>query len=244
MKLKSVLSGLAIAVAASTAQSAVITIYDTNPSTAAGNFESSLLSYVLEDFDSLADNTANGGSQQLDWMASASSFDTNVGEFSLITQGKDFSGNDFPEELKIESSATGEYGRQALASSTNDLWLDSNDAREVKWDIDIGSDFNAIGFYLADPNDQGGQIELTYADGSSSSYQYQLLNPYASGSLFYTTIISDQQVSSAILTFGKDPLADGWGIDDVKVGIVSEPATITLMGLGLLGLGLARRRTA
>ena len=78
-------------------------------------------------------------------MASASSFDTAVGEFSLITQGNDFDGDDRPNELKIESLDTGEYGREALASNTNDLWLDSNDDREVKWDIDIGSDFNAIG---------------------------------------------------------------------------------------------------
>jgi hypothetical protein len=35
---------------------------------------------------------------------------------------------------------------------------------------------------------------------------------------------------------------DGYGIDDVTVGRVPEPGTLALLGLGLLGVGLMRRR--
>ena len=68
------------------------------------------------------------------------------------------------------------------------------------------------------------------------------MNPYSNGTLLYTTIISDIAISDATLTFGIDLPKNGWGIDDVKVGVVAEPATIALMGLGLLGLGLVRRK--
>jgi len=245
MKLKSVMSGLALAVAAASAQSAVITIHDTNVDAAAAAFNDSLHpnTSVLEDFNGLASNPVTTGSQQEKWMASASSFNTAVGTFSLATAGKDHNGDDRPDELKIESLRTGEFGREALANgNANDLWLDSNDAREVIWDINIGGNFNALGFYLADPNDQGGRLELTYADGTSSSYT--LPGARSSGSLFYTTIVSDVMIADATLTFGKDPHADGWGIDDVVVGTVPEPGTLALMGLGLAGLGFARRRKA
>ncbi|MCH2159030.1 MAG: PEP-CTERM sorting domain-containing protein [Oleiphilaceae bacterium] len=243
MKLKSVMTGLALTVAAASAQSAVITIYDTNVDAEATSFIDSLQTSTLEDFNGLANSPVTTGSQQEKWMASATSFDTAVGTFSLVTAGKDHSGDDRPDELKIESSRTGEYGRESLASDANDLWLDSNDAREVVWDIDLGGEmFNALGFYLADPNDQGGRLELTYADGTTSSYT--LPGARSSGSLFYTTIVSDILIADATLTFGKDPHADGWGIDDVVVGTVPEPGTLALMGLGLAGLGFARRRKA
>ena len=43
----------------------------------------------------------------------------------MVTEGQDAAaGNPFNKDLMIESRATGEFGRQALASSDKDLWLE------------------------------------------------------------------------------------------------------------------------
>ena len=254
MKLKSVLSGLAIAVAASSAQSAAI--IEVTGGSAAGlagvesAFLGTLVSSTSETFDGWdTSGTVIGSNQQNSWVDSATTLSTAVGDFTLTAAGQ-AGGNTNNGNLMIESAATGEYGREVLATSTSDLWLDSNDAESVDWTIAADASYNAIGFYLADINDQGARIKLSFANGTTDEYQVGF--GFTSASLFYTTIISDIAITGATLTFDNcnsncssfDP-NDGWGIDDITVGQhVPEPATIALMGLGLAGLGFARRRKA
>lgn len=259
MKLKSVLSGLALAVAASSAQSAAI-INVTSGSAAAlasveSDFITSLFSSTTETFDGWTSTTTGpyGGTSatwQSEWIDAAATLSTSVGDFSLTAAGQ-ASGNPSNDKLMIESNKTGEFGREILASGDGDFWLDSNDAKSVDWTIAADASYDALGFYLADINDQGARIKLSFANGTTSEYQVGSFAP--SASLFYTTIVSDVAITGATLTFANcvstsncsnlDP-NDGWGIDDITVGKVPEPATIALMGLGLAGLGFARRRKA
>jgi len=256
MKLKSVMTGLALTVAAASAQSAAIISVSAGDAAYLSGVESAFLGTLVasdtESFDGWdTSNAVFTGSQHEKWIDSATTLSTAVGDFTLTGAGQAGS-NTNNGNLKIESSRTGEYGREVLASDATDFWLDSNDATNVVWNIDADDSYNAIGFYLADINDQGGRIKLTYEDGSTE--EYQVNTSFPSGSLFYTTIISDMAITGASLYFDKcdDPngcnsynYSDGWGIDDITVGHhVPEPGTLALMGLGLAGLGFARRRKA
>lgn len=242
---KSLLAGGALLAAASTTQAAVINInvFD-DAATAEAHFLSTLHSHVTEDFDNLPlhgfSQTGNSNSQ-LNWVDTATSFTTSVGEFVLVTPGDtDPLDAERSTELKIENSSTGEEGREVASKN----WLDSNDARVVEWNISIGgAPFNALGFYLADANDQGARLLLKLTDGSEVDATYQLTSALPNGSIKYVTLTSDVSISSATLIFDTGNKGrDGWGVDNVTVGTVPEPGTLLLLGLGLLGLGAARRR--
>jgi hypothetical protein len=199
---------------------------------------------VTENFDGLGGAQVIGADAHHSWENKSSSILTNVGTFTLTAAGQIEDGNIHNDELMIESNVTGEDGRETLSNgSATDFWLDSNDAETVIWSFGapLSGSFNAFGFYLADPSDVSANLTLTFDDGTSSS-NITTFFELANGNLGYVTVISEQNIVGATLTFSNTTKNDGWGIDDVTVGNVPEPGSILLMGLGLLGLGAARRR--
>lgn len=242
--MKTLLAGGALLAAASTTQAAVISINVFDDAAAAeALFLSQLGSHVTEDFENLPLHgfAQSHSNDQLAWVDTATTFQTSVGDFTLVTPGGTNAGDtERSTELKIENSSTGEDGREVASGN----WLDSNDAKKVQWNISIGgAPFNAIGFYLADANDQGARLILKLTDGSEVDATYQLTSALPNGNIKYITLTSDVSISSASLIFDTGYAArDGWGIDNVTVGQVPEPGTLLLLGLGLLGLGAARRR--
>lgn len=213
--------------------------------TARTNYESSLQGgAVVEDFNDLAGTRVNGDGPHESWEGSSNSYATDVGIFTLTDPGQPSSGNENIDQLMIESNATGEFGRSVLAD--DDLWMDSNDAEEVVWDLDGAltgtGPFDSFGFQLADAADVSADLTLNFADdegAASTTIPFEL----SSGNLRYVTLHSDRNIVGGQLTFNNSTLNDGWGIDNVTVGKLPEPGSLLLMGLGLLGLGAARRRT-
>lgn len=229
--------------AASVASASVVVNY--NPDASAG--EAAFLAFlngptIVENFDSLGGATVDDNTYQGSWESHASSYSTNVGTFTLETAGQGGS-NKHNNHLMIESAETGEYGRQVLSNYSGDLWLDSNDARKVSWVFDNPSinGMNAFGFFLADAADISAKLTLIFDDGSySDSYT---INPYTqSGNMGYVSVMSSMSIAGASLMFDNSTGNDGWGIDDITIGTVSEPGSALLLMLGLLSLGLARRR--
>jgi hypothetical protein len=241
LKVTALVTGL---LTASIANAALITVIHNATVADETAFLSTLTTFQTETFDGMsAANCVPSCTGTGDALFAAKGFITSVGTFKQVkADGTGSEPNNQLNQLQIETSSTGESGRE-LPFSGN--WLDSNDSDVIKWNIDglVGS--NAFGFFLSDANDQGAVLKLVFKNGVTVS---QSLNAgLRNGNLAYVTYVGDFAITDATLRFNnygprKVSTNDGFGIDNVTVGIVSAPQTILLLSLTILGLVASRKR--
>jgi hypothetical protein len=179
-----------------------------------------------------------------------SPFETAVGSFVQVARGSTAgrcAGLGNCRGLAVLDAATSPYeGRFPMTGGPSDgqsNWLDSNDSRRMRLDVLPG--YRAVGFYVTDPNDQGGLLQVRVS-GSSSLFNFPNLfvGAVPSGSVAYVWL-TDPAGIDRVTFISHDP-NDGFGIDRVTIGDpVPEPGTLLLLGGGMLGLvARARRRRA
>lgn len=224
-KIKNALFGV-ICIFGASPQAATISVFDTDLAFHEAAFNSSLAlgSALIENFDSF--EPINAQFQRYDaqnsWLLSSNAINTSVGVFTNTIAGQAGS-NTNSNNLMIESTITGEHGRESLASGSDDYWLDTNDAREVQWDIVGNGLFDSIGFFLSDVNDINARLNFIFGNDTELNTGVR----YADAKVLYVTITDFAAVNSASLIFENCKNiacaslsgSDGWGIDDITIGL-------------------------
>ena len=177
---------------------------------------------------------------------------TRVGSFSAITDmgpgtGQSVINGGTGLEVRSDNGmAWGRYNADGSDGLISGNWIDSNDNHGIRWNVDTGSKFNALSFFLIDAADVGGKFSMKVGDTLYST----LLGGngrLANGNIQLVTILLDKAVSNLTVEMFHNRTNDGFGIDGataMRIAPIPVPPAAALLVSGLAAFGLFRRRRA
>ncbi|PIQ89464.1 MAG: PEP-CTERM sorting domain-containing protein [Candidatus Omnitrophica bacterium CG11_big_fil_rev_8_21_14_0_20_42_13] len=192
-----------------------------NSNAARANFFTNLLGVGTENFEGFA--TSTGVPLAVNFGA--------AGTANLLNSGA----------IATQASGTNGFGRYPISGSN--YWETSSN-----FSLSFTNPQSAFGFYGIDIGDFSGQLTLTYA-GGVLAVPHTVSGP--GGSVLYFGFY-DTTTPFSTITFSTTTGSDVFGFDDFSIGTrqqvvpgggaIPEPATMALFGIGLLGLGAAKRK--
>lgn len=187
--------------------------------------------YLTEDFEH-KDYSVGNQFTTIDSLAGAGSFKMTLAGYGGICEPTCGDGLAI-----LDEDASPFNGRYAVSGKN---WLDSMDAQSMM--ISPADGVTAMGFYITDPNDAGGRFTIGNLEYLFKDFEVFGASGLSNASIFYVTLYDEEGLAPLkIFSNNKD---DGYGLDDITVGsvAVTEPGTLALLGLGLLGVLLSVKR--
>jgi len=196
----------------------------TNSDIARNAFFANLTGVGTEDFESFADGTS--APLVVDFGAAGTATLTGMGS---IEEGDS-------------------VGRWAISGTK---YWEAPGSSSSLFSIEFSEDIAAFGFYGTDIGDFNGQVKITTANGSST--EYVIPHPTGQANTAFTALywaVIDTVDPFISITFTNTGSGSDWfGFDDFSIGTIEqvtpsvpEPATIFLLGSGLMGLGVFGRK--
>jgi len=155
----------------------------------------------------------------------------------------------------VTPGATNGFGRYSIPSATSSKFWEVQAGGNGSFIIDFGQSIAALGFYGIDIGDFGGQLTVSLSNGSTHTVN----NTIGSGGstdgsvLYYGLIAENAGEEFTSISFNTTTgQGDVFAFDNFTIGSqeqvcregcnVPEPVTLSLFGLGLVGLAATRRR--
>lgn len=142
-------------------------------------------------------------------------------------------------------------GRYSIPSTTSSNFWEVVAGGTGNFNIAFGQEIAALGFYGIDIGDYGGQPQLALSNGDTLTVNNTVGSSGSTdGTVLFFGLIAENagELFTSVDFLTNTGRGDAFGFDNFTVGeqrqIVTapEPATIALMGLGLAGVGFARKK--